>query len=185
MKPSRKHIRWRIWDYGADGGYFITICTKNRVPYFGTIRPDLHTPGDVGPGHALDLQDLSTYLMPTAAAHIAFQCWREIPSHYPFVRLDEVVIMPNHLHGILFFEKPDKTDWQPNQFGPQKDNLAAVLGSFKSAVSRQVRKQGDAFGWQTRYNDRVLRNETEYQNRLRYMWNNPYHWEDDDLYPPS
>ena len=203
MKPSRKHIRWRFWDYGADGGYFITICTKHRVPYFGSIRPDLHVPDDVGTGHApddvgpghalalpenggraLDLQDLTSYLVPTAAAHIAFQCWQDIPNHYPFVRLDAVVIMPNHLHGILFFDKPDKTDWQPNQFGPQQDNLAVVLGSFKAAVSRQVRKRGEAFGWQVRYNDRVLRNETEYQIRLRYMWNNPYHWEDDDLYLP-
>jgi REP element-mobilizing transposase RayT len=215
MKPSRKHIRWRFWDYGADGGYFVTICTKNRVPYFGCIRPDLPDIPAVGTGHALSLpendghalplpendgnalslpendgnalslQDISTYLIPTAAAHIAFQCWQDIPTHYPFVRIDEVVIMPNHLHGVLFFDKPDKTDWQPNRFGPQKDNLAVVMGSFKAAVSRQVRKRGDGFGWQVRYNDRVLRNETEYQIRLRYMWNNPYHWEDDDLYPSS
>ena len=93
--------------------------------------------------------------------------------------------MPNHLHGILFFDKPGKSDWQPNRFGPQKDNLAVVLGSFKAAVSQVVRKRGVSFEWQTRYHDRVLRNDTEYQIRLQYMWNNPLHWEHDDLYPPS
>ena len=129
-------------------------------------------------------------MIATDAAHIAFQAWQEIPVHFPFIYLDEVVIMPNHLHGILFIDKSDKTDWQPNRFGPQKDNLGVVLGSFKSAVTRQVRQRDWAcpaptFAWQGRYNDRVLRNEAEYRIRLQYMCNNPYHWKDDDHYPPS
>ena len=41
MQKPRKHIRWRQWDYGADAAYFITICTKNRLPYFGRIHLEL------------------------------------------------------------------------------------------------------------------------------------------------
>lgn len=69
MKPARKHIRWRIWDYGADGGYFITIRTKHRVPYFRSIRPDLHTPDDVGTGHALSTGKWGACPRPARPSH--------------------------------------------------------------------------------------------------------------------
>ena len=36
----------------------------------------------------------------------AENCWCEIPRHFPFVKLDEYVIMPNHIHGIIIIEKP-------------------------------------------------------------------------------
>ena len=193
MHKPRKHIRWRQWDCGADAGYFITICTKNRLPYFGRIHLELlDTKHIIDPERILDLHDLTSYLVPSAAGQIAFQLWQEIPQHYPFVKIDTVVFMPNHIHGILIFDKAslecprhdeERTrEWQTNQFGRQKDNLATVVGSYKSAVTRSVRKVGDEFAWQTRYYDRVLRNQSEYQTRIRYMWKNPIHWREDDLF---
>lgn len=69
------------WDYGRAGAYFITICTKNREHYFGEIN------------------DGKMILSPTGV--IADLLWHEIPYHSQNVELDEFVVMPNHIHGIL------------------------------------------------------------------------------------
>ncbi|SDI57123.1 hypothetical protein ACRQ5D_12105 [Mucilaginibacter sp. P25] len=86
------------WDYGAHGLYFVTICTLNRVPYFGDILPNENN-------EALFLQS-------SIMGEFAHINWLKIPEINPFVELDEFVVMPDHLHGILFFNKPDK-----NQLG--------------------------------------------------------------------
>jgi len=80
-------IRLKNWDYSSNGFYYITICVNNRECVFGNI--------DDG---QLILSDLG---------RIAEQCWREIPNHFPFVRLDEFVIMPNHVHGIIIIDKSE------------------------------------------------------------------------------
>ncbi|HNF28553.1 MAG TPA: hypothetical protein PKV80_29075, partial [Leptospiraceae bacterium] len=74
--------RLKAWDYSTPGCYFITICTKNREPYFGKI------------------EDGEMYLSDIGA--IAENFWKEIPKHFPNIQLDESVIMPDHIHGILF-----------------------------------------------------------------------------------
>ncbi len=75
-------IRLQSWDYSWDGIYFITICTQNMKHYFGKINPE-------------DKMDF------TEAGKIAHQIWELIPSQFPFVELDEFIIMPNHMHGLL------------------------------------------------------------------------------------
>jgi putative transposase len=112
--------RLKGYDYGSNGMYFVTICTQNRLHYFGEI--------------------VSTSLRPTVIGQIAIDFWNEIPKHFPFVELDEFIIMPNHIHGILFFNKPNKTDWTPNQFGAQSKNLGSVIRGFKASVKRHATK---------------------------------------------
>ncbi|MBI4650145.1 hypothetical protein HY745_02450, partial [Candidatus Desantisbacteria bacterium] len=75
-----KSTRLSNWDYSSNGYYFITICTHNREHYFGEI-------GEI-----------------TTIGKIAQKYWLEIPNHFPFVILNEFVIMPNHIHGILIIE---------------------------------------------------------------------------------
>src|SRR5438270_13010026 len=77
--------RHPIWKYGGRAYYFVTICTQNRSCLLGEIRN-----GIVG----LSLQ-----------GSIAHQLWIEIPEHYGAVQLDEFVVMPNHVHGILIFNE--------------------------------------------------------------------------------
>jgi len=167
MNDNRFQQKYRVdsarlagYDYGSNGAYFITVCTRNRENYFGEI-------------------DENAALITTAAAQIVVDCWQAIPTHFPFVVLNAFVLMPNHLHGILFFDKPDYNDGQPNQFGPQIDNLAAVVRGFKAGVTKQTRTQQIDFGWQPRYHDRVVRNDDEL-NRIRtYIDNNPSQWQQD------
>ena len=80
--------RLQGYDYGANGCYYVTICTKNRMHYFGEIVDDEMKLSPIG--------------------DIAEKFWIDIPNHFPFVILDEFVVMPNHIHGILFFNKTDE-----------------------------------------------------------------------------
>jgi putative transposase len=77
--------RLQNWDYGANGAYFITICTANRVQYFGKIE-----------NCQMQLNQLG---------QLAEQYWSLIPIHFPFVELGNFVVMPNHVHGILIIDK--------------------------------------------------------------------------------
>ena len=110
-------IRLQTWDYGSQAAYFITICTKNRENYFGEII-------------AAEPQHLAC-LRPTAIGTVAYNNWKEIPHHYPFVELDEFTVMPNHIHGILFFDVPWLHDWTTNKFGPQSKIWRLLSGDIK------------------------------------------------------
>ena len=93
-------IRYRGFDYSSPGKYFITICTKNKLPYFGKIENGIMILSDPG--------------------LIANKCWQEIPNHFPFIELDEFFIMPDHLHGIIIIIEKINTNfaWQPRLDDP-------------------------------------------------------------------
>jgi hypothetical protein len=79
--------RLQTWDYGWNAAYFVTICTQNRECFFGNIV------------------DGNMRLSETGI--IAHKFWMEIPNHFPFVKLGEFIIMPNHMHGIVIIDKLD------------------------------------------------------------------------------
>ena len=92
--PSAR-AQW--WDYGWNGAYFITICTKNREHFFGEIR-----------NGKMELSPLGV---------IADILWHEIPHHAPYVELGDFVVMPNHIHGILILNKPVDADGRADMVG--------------------------------------------------------------------
>jgi len=75
------------YDYSQNGAYFITIVTQQFEHFFGEIVDDEMILNEMG--------------------EIAQKYWNEIPRHFPFIRLDEMVVMPNHIHGILWIENDD------------------------------------------------------------------------------
>ena len=75
------------WDYGSHGLYFITICTKDRIRYFGEIVED-------------ETQGIAS-LQETIVGSIAYNNWLKIPEYHPYVELDEFVIMPDHIRNIV------------------------------------------------------------------------------------
>ncbi|GHT17345.1 hypothetical protein FACS189429_1220 [Bacteroidia bacterium] len=98
------------YDYCANGCYYVTICTKNREHSFGEIvqtNDDVQRDVETRLIASLPAAQSPTFLQPTPIDEIAEKYWLEIPQHFPFVVLDEFVIMPNHIHGILFFCKDD------------------------------------------------------------------------------
>jgi putative transposase len=157
------------WDYGSHGLYFITICTKDRIHYFGEIENNF-----------LDIQGTDTqsiaYLRMTDIGKIAYNNWLHIPEYHPYIELDEFVIMPDHIHGILFINNPDKQSWELSKFGSQSKNLASIMRGYKSSVKQYAAINNIEFAWQPRYYDRVIRNEKEYQNIRGYINDNPDNW---------
>jgi len=165
--------RLQGFDYGSNGAYFVTINTKNRESYFGKIVNGI-----------MGLSEMGCQ---------AWKCWYEIPNHFPFVILDEFVVMPDHVHGVIFI---DKTVSQPipmptvetqdfaslpnhkitNKFGPQSKNLASIIRGFKIGVTKFIHEHDVDFTWQPRFHDRIIRNEGELNRIRQYIKDNPNNW---------
>ena len=86
-KYHRRSIRLKKYDYSQPGNYYITICTYNREELFGVIRRG------------------TIFCALNEIGKIAKKFWEEIPQHYPYVDLNEYIVMPNHIHGILVIDK--------------------------------------------------------------------------------
>jgi len=177
--------RLKNWDYGQPGAYFVTIVTKNREHFFGEIVDGEMVLSDIG--------------------QIAQQYWSEIPRHFSFIRLDEMVVMPNHIHGILWIERDTGTktlnavetlhatslphndkNKKMAKISPKRGSLATVIRSFKSAVTMKSRCKYAThgvsfvdFAWQPRFHDRIIRNDDELGRIRHYIRQNPKMWERD------
>lgn len=167
-----KSLRLKNWDYGANGAYFITICTRNHVHCFGAIKNN------------------HMQLLPLGV--IADILWYEIKNHTTNVELAEFVVMPNHIHGILILDdsnnnhKNNTADPPPSidrqRFQNQgKNTVSSIVGSYKSAVTRHTRRLGFDFHWQKNYWEHIIRNENEYNNIAQYIIDNPVKWANDKL----
>ncbi len=159
-------------DYGANGYYFITICTKNRERLFGQIK-----------------QDEMEY---SVIGKIAENFWKQIPVHFDFVLLDEWVIMPDHMHGIIVINNKRMVETHnyvetrhgaslqennKNKFGKLYNNsLQSIINHFKGSVTRFANHHHIPFVWQPRYYERIIRNERELNIVRRYIRNNPKMW---------
>ena len=165
--------RLKGWDYSKSGYYFATICIKNKECLFGCVAKGEMKLSDIGIK--------------------ADQCWLKIPAHFPFVRLDEYIIMPNHIHGIIVIDKSDNNvetqnvaslrDWNTNKFGPQSNNLASIIRGFKIGVKKEATRNDLDFSWQSRYYERIIRNKKELLNVRNYIRNNPTQWLQDEENP--
>ena len=159
--------RLKAWDYSTPGCYFIRICTKNREPYFGKI------------------EDGEMYLSDIGA--IAENFWKEIPKHFPNIQLDESVIMPDHIHGILFItDASSDDDVETPNLGvstttppttttslASKKTIGIIINQFKRICTIHSRKINPDFGWQSRFYDRIVRNEKELDRIRKYIIDNP------------
>ena len=176
----RKSYRLRHHDYSSDGFYFVTICVKNLVLTFGEISN-----GNV---------------MLNDAGITAREEWTKTPKIRKNVRLDEFIIMPNHIHGIIQIDnsllskpKPGRGVLQyaptygvdPKFISPQ-NNLGSMIRGFKSSTTKRIRSAGLLnFQWQRNYYDRVVRNEKELSAIRDYIKRNPLHWDQDKYHPEN
>jgi REP element-mobilizing transposase RayT len=116
---------------------------------------------------------------------VARDCWLDIPNHHPHVELDAFVVMPNHAHGILLFVGDPPIVATPasprasRAHGPAPGSLAAVIGSYKSAVTRHINRlrPGAARGlWQDNYHEHVIRCDQARDRIREYIVSNPLRW---------
>ncbi len=183
--------RLKGWDYSDYGTYFITICTKNWQQFFGKVN-----------NGEMQLNELG---------EIAEKCWKEIPNHFPSIILDNFVVMPNHVHGVLIISETEalsnsqqvetlhatsestrpktKSNYLENtknkrlsDISPKAGSISTIIRSYKSAVTKQARLVNKSFAWQARFHDHLIRNNKSYDTIINYIETNPYHWEDDKFY---
>jgi hypothetical protein len=88
--------------------------------------------------------------------------------------------MPNHIHGILFFNVPWLHDWTANKFGPQSKNLASVIRGYKASVKTFSTINKIDFAWQSRFHDHIIHSSKELSNIRQYIVNNHANWEEDE-----
>lgn len=152
--PQRKSPRLPEYDYSLEGGYFVTLCTHDKKHIFGYIR------------------DAKMFL--TDIGRIAYERWLMIPRYYPSVGLSDFVIMPNHLHGILFLSA--SSDERPV--------LSNIVAGYKSGVTRVVHQQTNFTStvWQYSFHDHIIRNEIDLIRIREYVLSNPARWEADTFY---
>jgi len=171
MHPGRRSVRLKEFDYSKAGAYFVTICTKDRECLFGEI--------------------IDEKVRLTQDGRIADEGWRNIPEHYPHVVLDDYVIMPNHVHGVIFISDDDVgvQNFEPLPVDGLRKNkyqqiipksIGSIVRGFKIGVTKWYRQNTDVHTvWQRNYFDRIIRDEDELNRIREYIIFNPAKWADD------
>ncbi|UBF27441.1 transposase [Kovacikia minuta CCNUW1] len=183
-KHHRRSIRLQGYDYASAGAYFITICTHQRQCLFGAVVAGEMRLNEFG--------------------QIARSHWLKLPNYHSHLRLDEFVVMPNHLHGILVvadspvgagfdvqsmvhtdnpLAKPAPTDalQQTSHHG-----IPEIIRGFKTFSARrinQIRRVSRTPVWQRNYYEHIIRDESSLERLRQYIHNNPQSWQQDQLHP--
>ena len=114
-KPTsrgRRSLRLRSDDYAQAGAYFVSITVQERLCLFGDVIDEemhLNEPG-----------------------HMAHRVWRELPHRFPTIEMDQFVVMPNHLHGIVLIDQPPPT--QPDDIRVRSPRVGTSPAGARSSV---------------------------------------------------
>jgi len=177
----RQSTRLAGWDYSSPGRYFITIWVKAGLCYFGRI--------------------VNNKVILSKYGRIVEQKWLEIENNRKNIKLDEFIIMPNHLHGIIIIThriKSVNTSQTDNSnktrsgrlFRLKANSISSITGQFKSNCKKKIEKflqyesmDTPYFSWHRNYHDHIIRSENELKNIRQYILNNPKNWDDDKFNP--
>ena len=178
-KHHRRSLRLPHHDYASAGAYFITACVYQQRCLLGDIVDGVMRLDDFG--------------------EIAQNCWQSIPDHFAHVQLDAFVVMPNHVHGILFITHSDRRNTvslcsgsipsplQHRKFGEAiPGSLPTIVGAYKSAVTKRINAARNMRGvsiWQRNYYEHIIRNDTALNRIRQYIQANPASWQTDQLHP--
>lgn len=184
---NRRSIRLKGYDYTHPGAYFVTLVAHERKQFFSEVI-----------NGRIELSALGIIILDEWMKSIGIR--REIKLYE-----DEIVIMPNHVHGIVRIIDVGADGIRPNmgilptdlgahraplpkqqnepQFKRTPRSLGSFLAGFKASVSsRAARELGVEHVWQSNYYDHIIRNENEFGAIWNYIDTNPLHWESDELY---
>jgi len=160
--PQRKNTRLQAYDYSSAGAYFITICTESRR----TILSRIVGGGVLDAPHTV----LSQY------GKIAEKYIKQLDDFYDDIAVDSYVIMPNHIHIMVSVSENGASGTPP----PTKQY--SVISRFVSTFKRFCNKEYGENIWQRSFYDHIIRNQKDYEEHLRYIYENPFKWESDSLY---
>ncbi len=176
--PKRKSNRLKNYDYSNNGAYFITLCAHNHENLFGEIVGDsISIPivaQSVGEGSSLPQCVLNS------KGNIIDEYINKIPLKFNTIKIDNYVIMPNHIHLIVFIDNGLHNSGTENP----SPTVGKVIGWFKHQTTKQINELNqtiDAKWWQRSYHDHIIRNEQSYKKIWEYVDNNVLSWELDIL----
>lgn len=186
-KHHRRSYRLKGYDYSRSGAYFVTICTYQRQQMFGSIVDGKMVLNELG--------------------MIVQQCWCDIPRHFLHTELDEYVVMPNHVHGIIMIhnvnDRAIKTNARVHVYPAGVQNfeplrressihqyqhiiprsIGSIVRGFKIGVTKWVRQNTSIHGvWQRNYHDWIIRDDEHLKRVRQYIINNPQKWSSDDAF---
>jgi REP element-mobilizing transposase RayT len=149
--------RYTDFDYSSAGAYFITACLYARVPLFAETVSE-------------------TDVILTEAGKMVDATWLSIPTKFAGIELDDHIVMPDHIHGIIHLGTDPEI--------PSDVFLSNVMRWFKTMSTnryiRGVKQSGwstyDRYLWQRNYYDRIIRNDRELEDRRKYIERNPWRW---------
>jgi putative transposase len=161
----RRSIRVQGYDYTHPGAYFLTLCTHERLEILGAIVD-----------HEMKL---------SLPGKIAQQELLRLAKRFPHIRLGEFVVMPNHVHAVIFIVDHDNRAPTEEAFGqPVHGSIPTIVRSYKSSVTWQVNRLRDAPAhpvWQRNYYEHIVRNERDLRRICAYIQTNPERWDEDGL----
>ena len=162
---KRKTPRWQKYDYNCASVYFITICTKDRKCILSRV---------VGTG-GLDCPktDLTKY------GEIAEKYINQINDFYDNISIEEYVIMPDHIHLLLWVKEGDVEDNCVRAGTSVSMNVARANNGCSKIISTFKRFCNKEYGeniWQDRFFDHIIRNHDDYLKHVEYIHENPIKW---------
>ena len=169
-KPRRRSIRLPYYDYSQSGAYFVTVCVKDRKCVLSKVV------------------DETTQL--SSEGEIVKAVWDGLPNHYTHVELDEFVVMPNHIHGIIWLadepSQPVGAGLRPAPTRPMKRHgLPEIVRALKSFSARRINElrgtKGTPF-WQRNYYEHIIRDDEDLYQHQNYIRENPFRWALDEYY---
>jgi REP element-mobilizing transposase RayT len=166
-------IRLKSWDYRNPGYYFVTICIQGKKCLLGSIA-----------GEKFQISSLGSMVE---------NFWQQIPKQFHGVEIDDFIIMPNHVHGIIVIsDSPDSSVSKPKGSGITGEKnpmifsggLSQIIRWFKGRTTFEIRKTLlSEFSWQPRFYEQVIRNDKALDEIRTYILENPIKWENDENNP--
>ena len=171
QKHHRRSIRLLGYDYSRSGAYFITLCVENRECLFGDV--------------------VNGEMRLNETGRIAAACWKWLAEQYTYVELDEWVVMPNHLHGIIVIRSESgdtgrgasrRTPTNGPSISAKIKPLGQLIGAFKIVSTPRINALRGMPGvsvWQRNYYEHIIRDPDSMNRIRRYIANNPGKWKSD------
>ncbi len=168
-RPRRRSLRLRGYDYTQAGAYFVTLCTRDRACLFGEIVDGEVSHNDAG--------------------RIVQSEWEALPDRFSGIDVDAFIVMPNHVHGILWINPVGARFIAPRFVAPhdvdagvpgamnRAPTLGEIIRAFKAVATRRLRQTGvSEFAWQRNYYEHIIRDEASLHGIREYIANNPLQW---------
>ena len=155
--PVRKHPRLDNYDYSASGAYFVTVCTQNKRCLLSRV-----VDGGLAP----------TEIIYSPYGEAAREQLILLEQRYPSLKIDQYVIMPNHIHAIMILHGDGQ--------GPALTDIVCAYKSLTTRACKKIQPIDKLF--QTSFYEHVIRGREDYMGIAEYIVNNPKQWELDRLY---